>query len=195
MARICVAAIIIAGFFVTGDVAAIIQGGGSAATAAAGLTSQLTTWLTDIHSGGPTPAKASPASPESSFTAARLSDAEQHGLPAVPASTLGSIRIASLKPGDRFQLWCSGQGTQLLEQVTIDCIDPTTGEALLTRRIHAMAKGWQSRRVRINSSVIQNGQRIAVTPISVSPVAVDEYPDASSTEQLGTVVSIRREAR
>lgn len=195
MARVCAAAIIIAGFFVTGDVAAVIQGGRTAATAVAGLKGQVATWLTDLRSGGPALAKAPPKPPEESSPAVTLPAAEQHGGAAIPAGTVGSIQLTALKPGDRLQLWCKGEGTERLEQVTIDWIDPAAGEALLTRQVHSPASGWQPRRVRINIAVVQNGQLLPVTPVAGSPVMVGQQPTASATDHLGPVVAIRLVSR
>jgi hypothetical protein len=191
MARVCAAAIIIAGFFVTGDVAAFIQGGRTAAAAVAGLTGQVTTWLTDLRSDGPAPAKATPKPPEESSPAVTLRAAEQHGVPAIPAGTVGSIQLAALKPGDRLQLWCKGEGTQRLEQVTIDWIDPAAGEALLTRQVHSPASGWQPRRVRINAAAVENGQLLPVTPVAGSHFMIGQQPTPAATEHLGPVVAIR----
>ncbi len=201
MARVCAAAIIIAGFFVTGDVAAVIQGGRTAAAAVAGLKGQATTWLIDLCSARPTLAKAAPKPPEASSPAAALPAAEQYELPAIPAETVGSIQLAALKPGDRLQLWCKGEGTQQLEQVTIDWIDPAAGEALLTRQVHTPASGWQPRRVRINAAVVENGKMLPVTPVLPvplplgSPAMVGQRPTASTTEHLGPVVAIRLVSR
>lgn len=191
MARVCAAAIIIAGFFVTGDVAAVIQGGRTAATTVAGLKGQVATWLTDLRSGRLALAKAPPKPPEELSPAVTLPVAEQHGGAAIPAGTVGSIQLAALKPGDRLQLWCKGEGTQRLEQVTIDWIDPAAGEALLTRQVHSPAGGWQPRRVRINIAIVQNGQLLPVTPVAGSPVMIGQQPTASATEHLGPVVAIR----
>ena len=201
MARVCAAAIIIAGFFVTGDVAAVIQGGRTAAAAVAGLKGQVATWLTDLRSGGPAPAKATPKPPEESSPAVTLPVAEQHGGLAIPAGTVRSIQLAALKPGDRLQIWCKGEGAQRLEQVTIDWIDPAAGEALLTRHVQTPVSGRQPRRVRINAPALQNGQMLPVTQVlpvplvSGSPVMVGQRPSASATEHLGPVVAIHLESR
>jgi len=170
MARIAVVAIVLSGFFVTGDIPSAIQGGRQAMNAVSGWPDQINSWLRAAKS------------PETISVTSRASTPpateRQRQPPSIPAAATSFARISDLSPGDRLLIWCGGNGSNsTIELLAIDLIEPTQGEALISRQLDPEAAFTElpratrqpPLRVTLETLVIKRSERIFYRPLNTGP--------------------------
>jgi hypothetical protein len=170
MARIAVVAIVLAGFFVTGDIPSVIQGGRQAVSVIAVWPEHHNSWLSATKS----PATTFGASRELAPTPAK----PKRRLPNIPAGASSFARISDLASGDRLLIWCGDDGPDsTIELLAVDLIDPTRGEALLSRRLDLQAApterfsaaGGPPLRVTLETAVIKRSEKVFYRPLNAGP--------------------------
>lgn len=198
MARIAIVAIVIAGFFLTGDIAAVLRGGHRAVAAVASWPQQISGWRSSANGAE----KGSAASPKPTPP----SVAPQRSPPRIPAAATASARLSEMSPGDRLLVWCGGDGrSPTIELVAIDLIDPARGEALLSRHLDPAADltqlplvaGERPVRVLLEATVIERAGSVAyqvVPGLAVRPVGAGQGTlRRPSTGPVLAVMAVTRE--
>lgn len=172
MARIVIVAIVIAGFFVTGDIASVLQGGRQAVNTVAGWPQQITNWLL---SGNEVAEPAPAARPVPTAPPVAVPATPRPQPPSIPAAATTSARLSELSPGDRLLVWCCDAGPgSTLELLAVDLIDPVRGEALLSRHLDsaaelsqlATATGQTPVRVVLETGVIERAATVSFQPVA-----------------------------
>ena len=198
MARIAIVAIVIAGFFLTGDISSGIQGGRWAVNAVAAWPRQITGWLASEREGVEPPVgPPQPAPPPA--TTQRQTPRRQ--APTIPAAATASARLSALNPGDRLLVWCRDAGPgSTLELMAVDLIDPVRGEALLSRHLDAAAElsqlatatGQTPVRVMLETGFIERAATVSFQPVTtglgVRPVGVRQA--AMQPHHTGPVLAV-----
>lgn len=174
MARVAIVAIVIAGFFVTGDISFVLMGGRRAVRTVAGWPHQITGWFAPGNEAPAAPAASpAPVAPPASPPAT-----QRPAAPSIPAAATRSARISELSPGDRLLVWCGGDGpTSMPELVAIDLIDPAKGEALLSRQLDPRTKlpeletaaGQTPTRVVLEAAVIEQAETVSFRLVAAGP--------------------------
>lgn len=195
MARIAVVAIVLTGFFVTGDIPSVIQGGRQAMTAVAAWPDNVNSWLRAAKS--PEPETILATSRASTPPAAEL----QRQPPSIPAAATSFARISDLSPGDRLLIWCGGDGpNSTIELLAVDLIDPAQGEALISRQLDSKAAstglckatGQPPLRVTVETLVVKRSEHVFYRPLHTGP-AVRQitaiYPPQANS-QVGPVLAV-----
>ncbi len=198
MARIAIVALVITGFFVTGDIPAVLQGGQRAVTAIAEVPYHLGGLLLAPDQGGEA---AVPGGDAPASSPARAPD-----VLAIPPAATTFARLSDLRPGDRVLLWCGGDGSAGgVELLAIDLIDPGRGEALLSRYLDTAidlpelttGAGQPPRRVVLEADLIERAKKISFRPVMPGPavrlVGID-HPSKPSI-QTGPVIAVLKASR
>ena len=198
MARIFAVSIVLAGFFVTGDIPTIIRGGTAAVTETTGLVTSFGGWCGQFATvrwdASDLPSKNETGRSSASPEAPRMNQAE------IPADAVRSITLNQLTAGDRLLVWCGNQGGQCrYELLAIDIIDQTSGEVLLSRHLAANTDSTQPQRVQLQNHTVQGGQMVSIQPVQSSP-AFRRGQELSSElssgrpsrgQQIGPVIAIK----
>lgn len=193
MARIAIVALVIAGFFITGDIPAVLQGGQRAVIAIA----EVPRHLVGLFSA---PDEGETATAPSGAPPAPLPARNPHHLMIPPAATTYA-QLGDLRPGDRVLLWCRSEGSANgVELLAIDLIDPRRGEALLSRHLDATvalpdlatAAGQPPRRVVLEAAGIERAAKISFRPVlagpAVQPVKIGQ--PSKPLLQTGPVIAV-----
>ena len=184
MPRLAIVAIVIAGFFLTGDIPAVMEGGRRLATAAVNLKGRLVDgWQTPAQTTDrPLPGPGKPSQPPR---------------PLIPPAAVSRVQIDQLQPGDRLLLWCGHPGG--IELLAIDVIDPGSGEGLLFRHLDATADLSQSatatpgtpRRIVVDPLVVQRSVAIRIKPVgSELAVRLASRRSGPPLSRIGPVVAV-----
>lgn len=185
MARLAIIAIVIAGFFLTGDVSSLVQGGRRLVRGIAGWLTSCQS-LTFIHADSHEPLSAGEAWSGETVAAAPAAVQAGAAQPAaridpsarpqstdlrIPGTATNRVRVSDLRTGDRLVLWCGNRGAAGgLETLAIDLINPARGEALLTRQLVAAANlnelatagGQTPQRVVLETPAIESGTAVSL---------------------------------
>jgi len=198
MARMCVVLIVLAGFFATGDISAVIRGGTAAVTDATELTATLSGWCgqftglpsiaADRSWDGQTGEQAGDRSalPEPPRMNQRMNQVE------IPADAVRSVTLDDLLTGDRLLVWCRIQtGQYRNELLAIDIIDQARGEVLLSRHLRSTGHAAQPQRVQLQARTVQSGQMLTIRPVHGSPIFRQGQEPSSGSDVVGPVIAIK----
>lgn len=198
MARMCVVLIVLAGFFATGDISAVIRGGTAAVTDATELTATLSGWCgqftglpsiaADRSWDDQTGEQAGDRSalPEPPRMNQRMNQVE------IPADAVRSVTLDDLLTGDRLLVWCRIQtGQYRNELLAIDIIDQARGEVLLSRHLRSTGHAAQPQRVQLQARTVQSGQMLTIRPVHGSPIFRQGQEPSSGSDVVGPVIAIK----
>ena len=194
MARMCVVLIVLAGFFVTGDISAVIRGGTAAVTDATELTATLSGWCGQFTG---LPSIAADRSwdgqtGEQAGDRSALPEPPRMNQVEIPADAVRSVTLDDLLTGDRLLVWCRIQtGQYRNELLAIDIIDQARGEVLLSRHLRSTGHAAQPQRVQLQARTVQSGQMLTIRPVHGSPIFRQGQEPSSGSDVVGPVIAIK----
>jgi hypothetical protein len=202
MARMCVVLIVLAGFFATGDISAVIRGGTAAVTDATKLAATLSGWCGQF-TGSPSIAADRSWDGQTGQQAGQQAG-DRLALPepprmnqrmnqvAIPADAVRSVTLDDLLAGDRLLVWCRIQpGQASNELLAIDIIDQARGEVLLSRHLRSTGHAAQPQRVQLQARTVQSGQMLTIRPVHGSPLFRQGQEPPAGNDVVGPVIAIK----
>lgn len=189
MARICAVLIVIAGFFVTGDITAVIRTGASAAAGFTERAAKLRGLCSKLAESNWMPSELVPPEKMSDRPASSLAPQRSH--PEFPATAVRTVAVDQLRAGDRLLVLCGGYGGQHeRELLAIDIIDHTRGEVLLTRHFTATSHSAHLRRMLLKTRIIESEKLLLFKSLQGLTVPQQGHEQSCNAEQIGPVIAI-----
>lgn len=193
MARIAVVAIVLTGFFVTGDISSVVQGGREAISAIAVWPNRISSWLWATKSPEPISADSQTLTPPAAEPWRQP--------PSIPAAATSFARISDLSPGDRLLIWCGDNGANsTIELLAVDLIDPARGEALISRQLDPetaspelpRATGQPPIRVSVETLIVKRSEHVFFRPLKTGPTVrqITASYQLQTSSHIGPVLAV-----
>ena len=193
MARIAVVAIVLTGFFMTGDISSVVQGGRKATTAITFWPNRINCWLWATKSPEPISADSQAVTPPAAEPWRQP--------PSIPAAAVSFARISDLSPGDRLLIWCGDNGaTSTIELLAVDLIDPARGEALISRQLDPetaspelpRATGQPPIRVSVETLIVKRSEHVFFRPLKTGPTVrqITASYQLQTSSHIGPVLAV-----